>query len=118
MHFNEAQRHNCFSHQLETIVKKFHQSEKSIKGYIKSIPANPFQGVRVPGLGHSFHLRKQRIPLKEYKIGARGGLRIIYLVDESNHLIYFISIYCKNDYKKEAAIVEMIKNNLKSILQG
>ncbi|MFQ5715373.1 MAG: type II toxin-antitoxin system RelE/ParE family toxin [Candidatus Scalinduaceae bacterium] len=114
MPFIEISRPACFTHQLEKLIKKYKKSEKSIIKQIDSILNNPFQGNRIPGFGNA-HMRKVRIPLKEYGIGRSGGIRIIYIVVEDNNKMLMVAIYTERDYKTENSVQSMIRQNLKSI---
>lgn len=107
----------CFTHLLENLLKKFPKSKIEINEAINSLKDNPFQGDRVPGFGKT-HLRKLRISLKEYNIGKRGGLRVLFLIDELNKSIVLIAVYYKGEHKSESSTLKLIKNNLKSILQS
>ncbi len=114
MPLSEIDRPACFNHQLKKLIKKYKNSAKNINKDIDSIVKKPIQGDRIPRFGE-LHLRKLRIPLKEYKIGKSGGLRLIYLLNITENWIIMIAVYSKTDYKSEHSVQTMIKENLKSI---
>lgn len=104
----------CFERQLKDIIKKFPKSENSIHESIESLSENPMVGDHIPGL-RPYHLRKLRLPLKEYGISKRRGLRVVFLI--INKIVLTVTIYYKGDYKSETDSVELIKKNLKEILE-
>lgn len=117
MAFTLIKHHDCFSHQLNKITSKFSKSKTDIENEIKCIESTPLQGDRIREYG-SLHLRKLRLPLKAYNIGKRGGLRVIYMIDEKNKWIMMVSIYSKRDNISEQDHVRNTKENLKSILSS
>lgn len=117
MQFAEKFRPPCFANQLERLLVGFIKSSERVQKYIQSITINPLQGDRIPGFG-SLHLRKLRIPLKEYNIGKSGGLRFIFMVNDTNKWVLPIALYFKGDYKTENSVQAMVRENLKSILDS
>jgi hypothetical protein len=117
--FNKKPNPACFERQLKSITKKFPKSENSILNSLDEIYKDPLRGDRIPGLG-SNHLRKIRVPLVEYKISKRKGLRVILLLIEKEGITDIINtaIYYKGDYKSEDKITESIKKNLREIFKG
>ena len=89
---NEIYYPACFKNQLDKILKKYKNSAESIIGFIKSLAKNPSQGDRIPRFG-VVHLRKLRVPLKKYRIGKSGGLRVIYMIGENCNTIFMVAIY-------------------------
>lgn len=83
---------------------------------MENICKNPLVGDRIPGFGDSFHLRKLRLGLKEYKIGASGGVRVVFMVHEEKKLVVPISCYKKGTYKRESQKINAIKESLRDIL--
>lgn len=110
-------RREPFEKDLSRTVKQFSKSQRSINTIIDSLVKNPIQGDRIPGF-KGVLLYKIRIPLKEYNIGKRGGLRLIYMVDMSNKWVLPVTIYCKNDHRDEGDIIKLTKNSLKAILSS
>lgn len=115
MPFSELPRHACFQNQLDTLTERFKNSKTTIVKHLDILKTDPFKGDRIPGHGN-MHMRKLRVPLKEYKIGKRGGLRLVYMIFESNKQLLMVAIYSKRDYKTESSIQNMLRDNLKSIL--
>ncbi|MGR3175211.1 MAG: hypothetical protein ACUZ8N_11530 [Candidatus Scalindua sp.] len=115
MPFTELDRPACFTNQLEKLIKKYKKSETALIKEVNSILKKPLElGNRIPKFG-SDHIRKLRIPLKEYNIGKSGGIRIIYLVDIDTEKVLMVAMYIKSDYKTETSTQSMIRKNLKSI---
>jgi hypothetical protein len=118
MPINNVIRPKCFEKQLHGITKKkFSKSTDSINKTINDVlHHNPFPpGDLIPGF-HPLLLYKWRLPLKEYNIGDRGGLSVIYLLLEQLDQLVFIAMYYKGEHKSEPEKMAMIKRNLKSIL--
>lgn len=84
---------------------------------MENICQNPLVGDRIPGFGDSFHLRKVRLGLKEYKIGDRGGIRVVFLVHEEKKLVVPISCYKKGTYKRESEKINAVRRALKETLE-
>ena len=114
MSFSEIDRPTCFIRQLDKLIKKYKRSEEDLQKHINSIAINPIRGDRVPRF-QGVHIRKLRIPLKEYKLGKSSGIRVIYMVDITYKWILMVAIYSKKDNNSEKAIQSMIKDNLKLI---
>lgn len=110
-------RRKSFEKQLSHVIKKFSKSKNNINKIINSLAIKTSQGDRIPGFKDA-HLRKMRIALKEYNIGKRGGLRLIYLVDTSNEWVLPVTIYCKNDHRDESDIIQLTKVSLNAILSS
>ena len=104
-----------FSRALDHALTNYCHSTERIKEYIKEVlPAKPDEGELVPGF-QGLEVRKVRIPLKEYKIGKRGGLKLYYLVKDD--LIIPLYIYPKKKNYSEAEIKQKAYSLLKSILE-
>lgn len=114
MPFSEISRPDCFTCQLDKLIKKYKNSKEELEKHIKSIVTNPIQGDRILRF-QGLHIRKLRMPLKEYKLGKSGGVRVIYMVDTTHKWVLMIAIYSKKSNNSEKAIQTMIKDNLKSI---
>lgn len=117
MAYTLKDHHDCFSRQLKELLDTYSKSKKDIESDIADIITTPIQGDRVPGFS-TLHVRKTRLPLKEYDIGKRGGLRLVYMVNDELKWILMIAIYSKKGYKKESVVQRMVKDNLKSILSS
>jgi len=63
-----------------------------IRKYLEHLGTGP-KGKRMPGYPFLF---KDRLPLKPYGIGKRGGLRIICYHDDSTSDIFPLMIYSKS----------------------
>jgi len=108
----ELDRPPCFVHQLETLSKIFPNAKNSINKDLLSLVKNPEQGNQIPGY-HGIGLYKARLPIKEYKISKRDGLRVIYLINDS---FIFVAIYYKKKVNKEKIVQRLIKKNLGEII--
>lgn len=75
---------------------------------------NGLTGDKYPGFGGN-EMRKVRIPLPEYNISARKGLRLIYLCILEKKILIPIYIYKKGLYQ-ETKTKNKVKGNLNSIL--
>jgi len=62
-----------FNRQLKNILKKYPLIKTDLKKYLKNLKQH-LPGDRIPGYSG---LVKDRIALKPYNIGKKGGLRII-----------------------------------------
>jgi hypothetical protein len=108
---------DCFQRQLKDILKKFPNSKNSIEKSIDALAQNPLSaGDRIQGLFTDIHIRKIRLPIEEYNISQRKGLRVILLVLEEQQETLTITIYYKGNYKSEDEVRKLIKKNLKEIL--
>jgi hypothetical protein len=105
-----------FKKQLDHILGKYPQSRDATLKFIEFIKKSPTtQGDRIPRYG-DLHLRKARCGFKEHGISKRDGARIVFIVHEEKRKISLIAIYLHSEYSKEASINEMLKRNLKAIL--
>jgi hypothetical protein len=111
MAFEKEPNPSCFNRQLKEIVKKFSKSEKYINKAIDGLVDSIYSSDVIPKLNGT---RKLRLPLPEYKISKRKGLRIIFIV--SGGKLLPVAIYYKGHMNDESDIIEMIKSNLKEIL--
>ena len=111
----EVVRTDVFGGDLKAIFKKYKKSSSSIEAFLDSLAENP-QGDRIPGFAE-VHLKKARIPLKEYRIGESGGLRLVYLLIPEKFKIVPVHIYSKSAYKGEQKVVANVRRNLRMIFQ-
>lgn len=96
---------------LKRILKKFPNSERTIRKEIERLGINPDQGDKYPGFG-AFAVRKMRIRLPEYGMGKRGGLRLIFLVHPEKGKIVPLILYQKGLFPEQevrAAIIAALK---------
>lgn len=116
MPLNNVIRPKCFDTQLNNILKKFHKSNNSINNEIAGVGNhNPYPGDLIPGFYPDL-IYKWRLPLKEYQIAARSGLRVIYLFHKESETIIMIAVYYKGDFRSESDTQKMIRRNLKTII--
>jgi hypothetical protein len=107
--FTELPRRPAFANRLQALFKKFPKSEKAITGILEGLKDDPFQGDRLSGIG-SAHVRKLRIPLKDYEIGKSAGLPVLFLLDEIGCRLLFVVIYHKGKGLKEHEILNLAKD--------
>jgi len=111
----EVTRLHSFESQLKKIIRKFQNSEDDIEKYINSLSKNHQQGDQIQMGTH--HVRKIRIPLKAYKVGKSGGLRLIVLIKENSKKVVPIAIFHKGDINKDGEAKTLIREQLKEILK-
>lgn len=81
-----------FRRQAKEILKKHRKMKAEIRKYLEGLETGP-KGKRMPGYAFLF---KDRIPMKPYGTGKRGGLRIICYHDDSTSDIFPLMIYSKS----------------------
>jgi hypothetical protein len=108
-------RTEAFEAQLRECLKRYSQSLASVNEEIDKLPGNPDQGNAYPGFG-TVTVRKVRLPLKEYRLSKRDGLRLIYLVLPAKSLLAPIAIYRKGTFKKEELVIALVREQLRAIL--
>ena len=101
----------CFSRQSKKALKKFSKSKKTIESFIKDLPKNYKDSDVIPGF-QDFEVRKVRIGLPEYKIGKRGGFRLVFLCIQLKGKLIPLAIYKKGQYSSEAQVIALIKEQL------
>jgi hypothetical protein len=82
---------------------------------VASLSDNPLQGDSYPGFG-PFRISKVRIGMKEYNLGARKGLRLIFLFQETKQKVLPLVIYKKGDLGAENDVKKLIMKTLKGTL--
>jgi mRNA-degrading endonuclease RelE of RelBE toxin-antitoxin system len=82
-----------FQRQLKAILKKYPLIRSDLENYLKELKYC-LPGDRIPG--HP-NLVKDRFALKPYKIGQRGGLRLISYNVVDTPSVFPLLIYSKSD---------------------
>lgn len=76
----KLKRTSAFNKALNKALKNYPKSRPGVDKFIEEdLLKNPTQGDQYPGFGADLNVRKIRLAIREYKIGKRGGLRIIFL---------------------------------------
>ena len=109
-----CKRPAAFERRLKKIFKRYPKAEKEIEKQIRAVAERPTLGDRIPGYGE-LSLYKHRIGLRSYRIGKRGGLRLIYL-HVPGVCVSLVTIYAKPDYRGEQDVKENIREALREIL--
>jgi len=102
-----------FMRQRRDILKRYPKSEEEVDAAIASLASNPMQGDAYPGF--PLPVRKVRIKLDQYGIGASKGLRLNFLFLEIENIVAPLVIYRKGDFKSESAVKKLIREKLKEI---
>lgn len=102
----------CFEKQLQKSIKKHQNSLSHVNKVITGLSTNQQQGDVYPGFS-PLSVRKLRIGLPEYKIGKRGGLRLLYLSIPAKEKIVPLAIYRKKLFNNEQNVKKRIKEALK-----
>ena len=104
---------------LEKCLKNYPQSKQEIEDYIrKGFAADVDNGDPCTGYGGAA-VRKLRIPLKKYRLGKGHGLRLLYLVEqtEKGQSVLPFFMYKKGFFSKEVHAMADAKKALKEPLQ-
>ena len=112
----EIRANPIFEADKRDFLKNRPLAAKDIDTALKSFQANPKQGDRVPGIVPD--LFKARWPLKSYRIGNSGGLRIIYVLQEEKRVILPITLWQKKDMPNEREVIAHIKTRFKATVEA
>ncbi|MCP4346949.1 MAG: hypothetical protein GY795_15655 [Desulfobacterales bacterium] len=82
-----------FQRQLKGILKKYPLIRLDLENYLKRLKKY-LPGNRIPGYPN---LVKDRFALKPYKIGKKGGLRLICYNVPDTPPVFLLLIYAKSD---------------------
>jgi hypothetical protein len=77
----EVRANPVFEIDKERLLKSRPLAHTDIAAAFVSLRENPRQADRMPGIG-ALDIRKARWPLKSYRIGSSGGLRIVFALRE------------------------------------
>ncbi|MFI3272056.1 MAG: hypothetical protein R3Y11_08165 [Pseudomonadota bacterium] len=105
-------RTDAFEHSAKKTLKPYPLSRKAIDVAIEDICKNPNVGDVYPGFSPA--MRKIRFPLKEYKIGKSGGMRLIFTVTPK--FLVPILLYFKGQFSHEHDVQETLKVQMKTII--
>lgn len=103
-----------FQRQVKGILKKYPLIRSDLENYLKKLK-NCLPGDRIPG--HP-NLVKDRLALKPYNIGKKGGLRLISYNVADTLYVFPLLIYSKSDMPNppNKMIVEAVRE-LESVLE-
>lgn len=107
-----------FARVLEKCLKQYPLSKQDIQDYIaKDCEPDADQGDRCQGYG-GIDVRKLRIPLEKYRLGKSHGLRLLYLVEqtEKGQSVLPFFMYKKGYFSKESHAMADAKKVLKETL--
>jgi mRNA-degrading endonuclease RelE of RelBE toxin-antitoxin system len=96
-----------FDRKLKEIKKLFPKAEIELDELLKTISKNPAKGALYSGLNLE-GVRKIRGGLRAYRLGKRGGIRVIIQHANNSEWLLFLTIYPKKKNLKEDAIKKMI----------
>ena len=103
----------CFEKQVKRALKKHQKSFNHVNAVINGLAADWQQGDVYPGF-NPVSVRKLRIGLPEYKIGKRGGVRLIFLAVPNKGKIVPLVIYRKKIFSNERDVKKRIQEALRS----
>lgn len=83
----------AFDKAVKRLRKKYRRIKVDLERLVKSLQANPFVGMAIPGFGH--RIWKVRLASTDMQAGKRGGYRVIYAVDRGEQACYLLYIYAK-----------------------
>ena len=109
-------RNPVFETDKSQLLKNRPLARKDVEQALESLSADPKQGVRYPGIVPD--LFKARWPLKSYRIGNSGGLRIVYVLDEPGKSLLPITLWQKKDYTDERRAIAHVKQRIKDTLEA
>ena len=112
----EVRSNPIFESDKDQFLKNRPLAKVDIEAAFKSFQENPRQGDRIPGIG-TLDIRKARWPLKSYRIGNSGGLRIIFVIREEKKIILPITLWQKKDMTNERDVVAHVKKRLKETIE-
>ncbi|MDQ7830770.1 MAG: hypothetical protein RDU30_03475 [Desulfovibrionaceae bacterium] len=105
-------RTKAFDKSLDKALSKYPKSKEGLERGLENIDRT--SGDRYPGF-QSAHLRKCRLPLSEYNISSRKGLRVVFLVTDGGSIVPVV-VYKKGQPQRETEVVRLIKSALKDVL--
>jgi hypothetical protein len=111
----DLRRFPAFDRLLQETLKKYPLSLPNISRLIDSLPVNYQEGEVYPGFG-GLQVRKLRLPLKEYGLGKRKGLRLLCLVAPEKGQIVPLMIYKKGEFASESKVVAEARKLLAALL--
>lgn len=97
------------------LLKRYPLAESAIQKALGILAACPETGDAYPGFAPAV-VRKTRLGLARYGIGARRGLRLLHLARPDKGKIAFLLIYKKGDFKTEAAVKASLVQALREYL--
>ena len=83
----------AFDKAVNRLRKKYRRIKVDLERLVKTLRANPFAGVAIPGFSH--RIWKIRLASTDMRVGKRGGYRVIYVVDREEQACYLLYIYPK-----------------------
>lgn len=95
---------DIFRKNFEKVLDSYPRSREDTRELIDNLPTTHQKGDIYPGINPQ--ARKIRFPLKNYKIGVSGGLRLIFMVMEQCFLP--ILLYAKKALDKESVVKKSI----------
>ena len=113
----EVRVNPVFENDKSQFLKNRPLARTDIEAAFKSFQENPRQGDRIPGIG-ALDIRKARWPLKSYRIGSSGGLRIIFVIQEEKKVILPITLWQKKDRTNESDVVAHVKKRLRETIEA
>ena len=105
-----------FEAEMVRFLKNRPLARKDIDNALRSLVNNPKQGDRYPGIVPDLY--KARWPLKSYRIGNSGGLRIVYVLEENKKCVLPISLWQKKDFADERNAIAHVKQRFKATVEA
>jgi hypothetical protein len=113
----EVRANPVFESDKADFLKNRPLAKKDIEAALESFKKDPRQGDRIPGISPQ-EIRKARWPLKSYQMGARGGLRIVFVINEEKKAIVPLSLWQKKDMTNEGDVLALVKKRLKETIEA
>jgi hypothetical protein len=108
-------RTRAFQKTLDELISQFPLSREEINAAVNDLPECWRRGARCPGYG--FEVYKTRVPLKQYRLSAARGLRLMTLVMEEIGILVPLTIYKKGAFHKETDAIDWTRKKLREILR-
>ena len=110
-------RTRFFERSLKPYFKNHSIVHQDIEDLLQSIQNNPRIGRQFPGFGDHLVFKIRFKPSKGNK-GKSHSFRLIYFVHKNSQTIVPLLFYRKNQYKKEAQILNRIKEALSEMIRA
>ena len=98
-----------FRRDLSSAKKKHPSITEDLAAMFSSLENDPSLGIWIPGLGAE--VRKIRLGVKQQKVSARKGYRLVYKVDNENKVVTPLLFHYKPDIElvPEKEILKVLK---------
>jgi mRNA-degrading endonuclease RelE of RelBE toxin-antitoxin system len=83
----------AFNADVERLSKKFRKLSQDLDAFLARLTEHP-RDIGVP-IAQYAHFLKTRVNVPSARVGRRGGLRLLYRVDDTNALVWLVMLYDK-----------------------